>query len=62
MSPLHALLSLFLSLLSFATALDEVNDFCSRWDHQSIVKNDRLYIDGTTSAPWDSASLKKCRR
>lgn len=36
----------FSILIPSVLAQDEVNDFCSRWDHQSIVKNNRLYIDG----------------
>jgi hypothetical protein len=33
-------------LVPLVLGYDEVSDFCSRWDHQSIVKNNRLYIDG----------------
>jgi hypothetical protein len=25
---------------------DPISDMCSRWDHQSVVKNNMLYIDG----------------
>ncbi|KAK8055646.1 hypothetical protein PG993_000873 [Apiospora rasikravindrae] len=32
--------------LASATGLDPINQFCSRWYHQSQVKNGVLYIDG----------------
>jgi hypothetical protein len=28
-------------------AYDPINQMCSRWNHQSIVKNNILFIDGT---------------
>lgn len=29
-----------------AQELDPINNFCIRFDHQSVVKNSTLYIDG----------------
>jgi hypothetical protein len=42
------ILHLLFFLVLTVRAYDEVSNFCSRWDHQSAVKNNRLYIDGIT--------------
>ncbi|KAF2145392.1 uncharacterized protein K452DRAFT_283752 [Aplosporella prunicola CBS 121167] len=31
---------------SYSQTLDPIEDMCARWDHQSVVKNNVLYIDG----------------
>ncbi|KHN96583.1 kelch repeat protein [Metarhizium album ARSEF 1941] len=42
--PLLALL--FLSAISWVTALSQVDNFCRRFGHQTVVIDDKLYIDG----------------
>lgn len=42
--PLLALL--LLSAIHWVTALDQVHDFCRRYGHQTVVIDDKLYIDG----------------
>jgi hypothetical protein len=37
---------LFAALGFCATTYDPINSYCARWDHQSVVKNNTLWIDG----------------
>ena len=49
----------FFAALGQSATYDPINQMCSRWSHQSVVKNNVLFIDGKLFFSKEKKSFPK---